>query len=220
MKRTPNLLITPTLLNSFEFALNAPPSWKDRAFSGLVAQIRREKKEYPAYCQQGIKFEDTVYRECSKASAQGQKEVTSGTDKFQQVANLCLGGNFQKVYKKELYIPTHPPFMVYCKLDVDFPEGIIDLKTTIKWKGDKKYLKGSQHTLYLWASGKTEFEYVVVEWFSETVYQIKNIYRVPYTMKDSEVVEVQLKEKISTLIDFLHSEKLYDDYYFTFSKNK
>lgn len=217
--KKPNVLVTPTLLNSFEFAKNAPPSWVTRAMNDFIGKIRREKSTFPAWVGKGIAFEDTVYRVCNKAQKDGVTNITQGSDHFQHVANQCLGGSFQDVYKKTIIIDDML-VLYYNKTDVVFPDKIIDIKTTLKWKGADKYLKGWQHMLYLWASGLSEFEYLVAVWQNEWSDKIASVHTVKYTLPDASLIEQKIIEATKEMFDFLKANGLYEDYYSTFSYNK
>jgi len=214
-----NVLITPTLLNSYEFAINAPPSWKARAMNDFVAKLRREKVDYPAWVQKGIAFEDTVYRVCEKAKVSRMKTITIGSENFQKVANACLGGDFQVVAKKNLEIDKLP-VLFYNKFDVSFDDRIKDIKTTLNWKGKQKYLKGWQHKLYLWTVNKFHFDYVVAVWESEHSDTIQEVHTIPYKITSMEDVEDEIIKGVQEMFQFLKDNNLYDDYYYTFSKNR
>lgn len=214
--KQPNVLITPTLLNSFDFAKNAPPSWKTKALKDLVRLIRREKGDFPLWIKKGIDFENAVYQECNKSKG---KEITRGSAFFQTVCNNCIGGTFQNVFKKWLTIDDQL-VLLYNKTDVVLPEKVIDIKTTLNWKGKEKYLKGCQHKMYLYASEKEFFEYIVAQWEDEESNKIQDIHFVEYTRPTLEVLEEELTQQIKELFDFLHQENLYDDYYVIFSNNR
>jgi len=212
-----NVLITPTLLDSFDFALGAPPSWKERAMKDFIGKIRREKMTFPPWVQRGIEFEDAVYDTCRRTRP--GIPITNGSDKFKQVCEAVRGGTFQTVFKKTLIIDDLP-VLLYNKTDVAFPDMILDIKTTLKWKGENKYLSKWQHKLYTYSSGKSEFQYLIVQWESETSSKIKDIFYIPYTAPNFVDLEDEIVSHIRVLFDYLKRENLYDDYFHTFSNNK
>lgn len=214
-----NVLITPTLLDSFEFAKNAPPSWKQRALQDFIAKVKREPTTFPKWVSKGIEFEDAVYDACKTAKRNKLTEITAGSQHFQKVANACLGGSFQEVRIKTLIV-RDLEVRCYHKMDVLFPDKIIDIKTTLNWKGEAKYLKGWQHKMYTWAAEIPEFSYLVAVWEDEDSTKISSIESVEYSNNDFEKSEKELVAGIEELFDFLAKMQLFDAYYYTFSKNK
>jgi hypothetical protein len=217
-----NTLITPTLLDAYEFAKNAPPSWKARAMNGFISKIRREKVDYPAWVGKGIAFEDTVYRVCrhTQPSTFNPKPlVTQGSKLFKIVANACINGDFQRVFKKTLVIDGTPT-LFYCKTDVFFPVKIIDIKTTLNWRGDEKYLNGWQHKLYTWAAGVPDFEYIVAVWEEEHSDKINDVKTITYHADNLEDTEKEIIAGTKEMLAFIHEQGLYEDYFFTFSNNR
>lgn len=217
-----NLLITPSLLNSFDFAVNAPPSWKVKAYRSLVSQIKREPFDPSPEIQRGIEFENKVYDECRYLS---DPDYVNDTSKqrypphFETVVKRCLHGDFQTVVKDKWTI-DNDIFVLYGKLDVDLPEKIIDIKTTGNYKGPKQYLKTWQHIMYTLLTNKKFFEYVVVEWADKHSGDIKDVHVVKYEVEDFNELKKNLINQIHKLMGYLHSHKLYDDYFYTFSNNK
>ena len=101
-------LVTPTILDSYEFAKNAPQSWKEKAETGFLAKLRREKVDYPAWVSKGQDFEDTVYRVCN--AHRNNFEITQGSDEFRQICGKCVGGVFQKKISKKAKIDGEDVF--------------------------------------------------------------------------------------------------------------
>lgn len=219
---TPNVLVTPTLLDKFEFLMNSPPSWRERATIGFLQQIRREPGDFPLWVRKGMDFENAVYKQCNKAVNQGDSEITVGSKEFQQVANACLGGKFQQVFKREVLVDGEP-VLYYCKLDVLFPNKVIDIKTTLEWKGDDKYLKGWQHIMYLWLTELQEFAYIVAVWQSENADVIKRIHTVeynPFTFGIAPDFEYDIVQATKELFSHMKNNDMWEDYYYKFSNNR
>ena len=148
--------------------------------------------------------------------------VDVGSPHFQEVANDCLGGTFQGVLQKDLDI-DEVPVHFYGKTDVSFPRIIKDIKTTLNWKGQDKYLKGYQHKVYLGISGVKKFEYVVVVWEDETSDKIRSVKRAiynPFTFGVEPDLEYDIVEAVRELFEYLRANNLWDDYYHTFSNNR
>lgn len=213
-----NVLVTATLLDSFEFAVNAPPSWRHTADKGFIQKIKREKAEYPYWVQKGMDFEDAVYKVC-KGSKSLQDSLVHGSDKFKEVVTHCYGGSFQNKLTKNLTIGQHKCFY-FGYTDVDFPKETIDLKTCVKWKGRANYLNKAQHKLYLWMNGKPGFRYIVSEWKdAENTNEIKSNHVIEYTSPGVEVLEEEIVSRTQAMFDYIQAQGLWEDYYFTFSKN-
>lgn len=209
-------LVTPTILDSYEFAISAPPSWKSRAENGFLAKLRREKETYPAWVQRGNDFEDTVYRVCN---AHYKLPIDTGSDLFKAVCTRCHGGMFQQKLKKLVKIDEHD-VMFFGYSDVTFPNKTIDLKTTLNYKGQTKYLGGHQHLIYSWIRKVPEFEYVIVEWENEQTDKLKSVHIVEYTAPPADVLEKIIIDRVKAFFSFLEEQSLWLDYYTVFSKNK
>ncbi len=208
-------LITPTILDSYEFAKSAPPTWTSRAEQGFLAKLRREQVEYPDWVAKGQAFEDTVYRICN---AHHNSPIEKGSELFKKVCNECLGGRFQEKLSKNIHIEGQKVFLFgYC--DVTFPELTIDLKTTLNYKGQSKYLNGHQHLLYPYMRGVREFKYIVVQWTDQNAITIQAVHDIHYHAPTMGELENIIIEKISNFFDYLRKNNLWQDYYSIFSKN-
>jgi hypothetical protein len=213
-----SVLVTATLLDAFEFAVNAPPSWQVRADKGFISKIKREKATYPIWVDAGMQFEDTVYRVCESSETKEQA-LEHGSDMFKEVVAQCYGGSFQNKLSKNLQIGDNKAFF-FGFTDVDFDDKTIDLKTCIKWKNEAKYLNKAQHKLYLWMNGKPNFEYVVTEWADQELCNtIKSNHIIKYTSPGTKALEGEIVRRTQAMFEYIHSEGLWEDYYFTFSKN-
>lgn len=213
----PNVLITPTILDSFEFAKNAPKNWKVRAHNDLVAKLRREKTEMPDWVKKGSAFEDTVYRVCRGMRSREDNKL--GSEKFKKVTAKCYGGTFQERLSKYIEVDGIE-VCLYCVLDVLFADKIIDIKTTLKWKGDYKYLKGWQHRIYTLVADIAHFEYLIVKWQNEHSDKIDRIYNVPYKLANKTLIEEELISSIEVFFNWLKEHDLWKDYYTIFSNNR
>ena len=215
-----NLLVTPTILDSYEFAVNAPPSWKVRAEEGFLAKLRREHVDYPAWVKKGQDFEDTVVRVCYvhyKSTVQ-REPLTQGSELFREVCGRCIGGNFQEKLSKKFKVAGEDAFF-FGFADVTFPTITLDIKTTLNYKGPAKYLNGHQHLIYSWIREVLDFEYIIVQWESETANTIQAVHYTGYTAPSMEHLETKIVEKVTSFFDYLKANNLWLDYYQTFSKN-
>jgi len=208
-------LITPTILDAYEFATSAPPSWKERAEASFIAKLKREKEDYPAWVKRGKDFEDTVTRVCNKSL---NKTITQGSEHFNKVSNACQGGRFQEKLSKSIIVDNQKVFL-FGYSDVTFPTLIVDIKTTLKYSGEAKYLKGHQHLIYCYMKQIPNFKYIVVEWLNETDDTIKDVHEINYTVPDFESLEERIVIRIISFFEYLRNKGLWLDYYQTFSKN-
>ena len=223
-------LVTATLLDSFDFAMSAPNSptkddpkitWKQRGMKDFVGKIRREKVEYPSWVGMGMDFENVVYDKC-RSSRTIEDATDEGSEAFKAVVKEVYGGVFQNKLKRVLHIGSHKAFL-FGFSDVEKDNLTIDIKTCKDWKGPQKYLDKAQHEMYLYMNGKDNFKYVVAEWDKDgngnPIKPAKNVYTVDYINPGENVLEKRLTEKIEKMWDYLVKENLWDDYWFTFSKN-
>lgn len=209
-------LITPTILDSYEFAISAPSSWKARAEEGFLAKLRREKVDYPAWVGKGLDFEDTVYRVCG--AHHNKATVKRGSELFQKVCGKCIGGTFQQKLSKKLNIDGQKVFF-FGYTDVTFPDLTIDLKTTLNYKGPMKYLNGHQHLIYSWIRQVPHFQYLIAQWESEEATTLQAIHEVDYEVTNMGELENKIVDKVQQFFDYLRDNDLWLDYYNTFSKN-
>lgn len=210
------LLVTPTLLDSFEFAKNAPPSWKARAMKDFISMITRARVSYPKWVKEGSKLEDDVYKACRLKQLAGIE--FDGSDLFKELVNLCYGGTFQGQLSKVAKVGEHEVYY-FGKTDVDFPEITKDIKTTINFRGDHKYETKWQHKLYSWMNNKERFEYIIAVWKGEHDYTLKDVKTIPITLSDRKRLDRDIQLVTLELFEFVRANDLWKDYFFTFSKN-
>ena len=199
------LLITPTLLDAYDWFNKAPKSWKEKAFKDLENKLNRAKWDPTPAIKRGIDFENKIYTNCNRPA-----ESFKASQIFKEVCDECRGGNFQKTIKK-IIVVDGVEYLLYGKTDAYFPEVIKDIKTTKNYKGAKKYLGGWQHIIYSYVSGIKNFKYVVVEWSDE----IENdndlvpgdLFLVDYTMEDRDENKRLITEKIRDFIEFIESDE-------------
>lgn len=195
-------LITPTILNSLAWWQNCWANKKDEARHDFLNSLSRNYgpwEEAPEAIRKGVAFENEVYKWADR-DRQGK-----GSKKFNEVCEMVKGGNFQKKSKKFLTIDG-VEYCIYSKLDVKLPNKIIDLKTTMNYRGPKKYLDTMQHKFYCYTEDCNDFEYVVVTW--DIGYTIDQVFVVPYHVDDMKSVEADIIEAVRNFIDIINA---YDD---------
>jgi len=210
------LLVTATLLDSFDFASSAPPSWKARAMMDFVSKIRREQIDFPAWVHKGEDLEAQVQAVCNTAKSRDDLKV--GSDNFQKVTNACYGGTFQNKLKLTMEIDGTKCFF-FGYSDVEKKDTTIDIKTCLAWKTKSKYLNKSQHLIYLMINGNAKFEYVVVEWEDENLPDIKSVHIIPYNSPGKDILKRMIAERVTNMFGFIRQNNLWQDYFHIFSKN-
>jgi hypothetical protein len=205
IKRT--LLVTTSLLDSVDWFLDCPASWRDKAYKSIVATIRREPYTPMPHAQRGIDFENAVYA------------MKNGSEVFNKIVAYCKGGNTQSKIKTTMEIGQHT-VLLFGKIDVDFKDKIVDIKTLENAARVNKYLDKWQHIVYLYITNKPLFEYLVVLFEKFPSNKIINYQVLTYNNPGQELLASKLSSGIENLFDFLRDENLFYDYETTFSKNK
>lgn len=205
-------LITTSILDSFEWFNNCPPSWKDKAHKDILSSLRREPWKPHKSAKRGMEFEDMVYAHARL------KKSTGGSRHFQEVVNKCRGGKFQQVLKKNIKVNGNN-VVLYGKVDVLFEDRILDIKTTENYRGASKYLNGWQHLLYLYMSGLQDFSYLVVLFEEYPSLLIVDKYETPFHTDNPIDLLEDIEHGIMDLHDWIDSEGLWHDYEMKFSNN-
>lgn len=214
------LLITPTLLNSIDWFQNCPQNWKMKAYDDLKRMLSRDYSQpIPDPVKKGIEFENRVYEILQSGKNIDQLQCS---DYFKQVLRICQGGKFQKKSKKIMSCAatydystwwknnksslenslTHiDSFCLYGKIDVFFPDRIIDIKTTNNFSSGK-YLKTFQHKIYCYNEKIEKFDYLVVVMDGNTITDVKTE---SYTVQDWDELREEIGKKIISVMQFFHA---------------
>lgn len=151
-------LITTTLLDNYIWFENAPASWKERAFKGLMETLTRAPFNPTPEIQRGIDFEAKINKLVNGSRETFIEQMGENCEIFYDV---CKGAVQQKKLRREILIDGWC-FQLYGKADYWFPTLTIDAKTTGNYeKGAKKYLDKTQHLLYAYMSEQPRFKYLV-----------------------------------------------------------
>lgn len=208
-----DLLITPTLLNSYNWLRNCPPNWKDRAYSDIMNTLERKPFVTNKAIEKGNNFEQAVY-----ANANSNLDNISASGFFIDVCKRVKGYDFQKSIKLNFEVDDDE-YCCYGKIDCYSPQEIIDIKTTGKFKGDNQYLSGWQHLFYTSIPDVPKFTYLVVEWNDEDSSIIKSVNEVKYNMEDKEIVFSKIADGIRAFVDYLkHDDDMHNAYYTIYNK--
>lgn len=157
------LRISPTLLDSFEWYLKAPASWKQRAYDDIVHKLQRKPFEESVAIRKGRQFEETIQ---SMATDLDNGLTVSGPKYYVEVANACKGGIWQEWHRCTFDVGYNAEVKCFGKFDVFFPEKrlIIDLKTTGRKPNINKYLSGWQSKFYPHMAQCPDMVYIVGTW--------------------------------------------------------
>ena len=201
-----SLLITPTLLNSYDWYTNCPESWKDKAYNDLKNTLGRIWSEPNEAVKKGMDFEKQVYKHANK-----NLDQLKASNQFKLVCSLVRGGDYQAKSKKIIKVDDID-FCLYGKLDVKFTDKIQDIKTTSNYRGEKKYLSTWQHIFYCFNEMIKKFEYIVVEFTS--TYSIRDVHIINFECDDFNLLENQIKAHIKKFGDFLAENKELETLYY------
>jgi len=209
-------LITPTLLDAYDWFNKAPQSWKKKAWEDLVRKLNRTSWTPTAAIKRGMAFEKKVYENCNR-----DLDSFSSTEIFKDVCREIKGGDFQKKLKK-IIVVNDKEYLLYGKTDAWFPNVIKDIKTTKEYKGKSKYLSGWQHILYSYMSGIKDFKYIVVEWDDlekdDTKLLPGELYIIEYKMSSREENKKLIEDKIKDFMGFINGDtELSEAYYNKFN---
>lgn len=159
------LKISPTLLDSFEWYLRCPASWKQQAYKDLVAKLQRKPFVESAAIRKGKQFEETIQL---MALDLDNGLTVSGPKYYVEIANACQGGVWQEWHKCTFDVGYNVEVKCYGKFDVFFPQSglIIDLKTTGRTPNINKYLNGWQSKFYPHMVQSQQMIYIVATWLN------------------------------------------------------
>ncbi len=208
------LLITPTLLNSFDWLNNCPQSWKDRAYTDIMNTLNREPWKPNRAVRMGIDFENKVYANANRPDLSS----LSASKHFIKVCERVRGYNYQKRTKLVLNVDGEE-YYCFGRLDCYSPKEIIDIKTTAKFGGDAKYLAGWQHKFYTALEEVYKFTYLVAEWENAELenFVIREVYEVPYVLDPDKIEDViqEIKDHIRKFIDYVNFDDGMKEAYYT-----
>jgi hypothetical protein len=151
-------LITPSIWNAVQWAKDAPTDWQTSAREQLTNQLSRVPMgpDVPKAITRGLDFERMV-----EVCTRRDKDTWEGSPLFNKVVDECRGGKWQQVAKKTIKVDDEE-HLLYGRIDVMFPDKIIDLKTTSTYRDPGYFLKGIQHKIYALATKITKFTYKVI----------------------------------------------------------
>lgn len=123
-------LITPTLLNSWNYIFKAQGDRADEAYEQFVSMLKREKFEPNKYMLEGIEFE----KKCIQGEVDGISEIIEN-------------GAFQVSGSKPITVDK-TDYLLYGRIDVLKSGVIYDIKKNQKYSVGK-YFDSYQHHIYM-----------------------------------------------------------------------
>lgn len=154
--------ITKTLLESWAYTFNCTEGYEEEAYADFLSTLNREPSEPNEAMQNGLDFEDDVYRAARCDANIRNPKWESG---IEQVARIIRGAQIQVPAGRELELDG-VTYWVYGILDALKAGVIYDVKFLTKSMGGVdlygKYLHCSQHPAYFYIVPEArEFQYLV-----------------------------------------------------------
>lgn len=180
------LLITQSLLSAWSYAHTCYDSCSEEAYQEFLNALNRIPKEATPEMQNGIDFENEVYKEAAGVTRIPHPSWENG---IKAVATIIKGAPTQVRVQSELTVDGHT-ILAYGILDVLKAGTIYDVKFSNKSFGSAelagKYLDSAQHPAYLYMVPEAStFTYLVSDG--------EDLYTETYTRKNSrsflEIVE-------------------------------
>lgn len=204
--------MTASLLNAYDWYLNCPESWKERAIQSLHDNLVKGFTANQATIR-GNNYEDKVVKLLNEGYTLHSAE---------QILNIVNGLPTQQWIKcLELEVPDIGTFQFRGKMDfVDRPRRIIyDLKTTKRFIDPQRYMDGKQHLIYSLAEGYEEFHYLVARFEDDEGLEPIEVQDIPVII-DLEHAKDVLVQSITGLVTFLREANMWEDYFTIFNSGR
>lgn len=232
-------LITSSLLDGFAWLQSAPAAWKTKAQQEFIATIRRERIFNPTpEIIRGEQFERLVCDNCNVMSKDAFQDMCKATysallDEDQDVLDESKAEYLQRILKvtgifydrsrnAEQQVKVegnisafNEDFYLFGYADLVYPDLILDIKTTTKFKSNSKYTRRAQHLVYAYCTGIPKFHYIVAD-YCGTKYPLD--YHCIAVDVDLAQAEQTLKGRIQNMGMYLRTHNLWQDYVTKFSK--
>lgn len=187
------LELTQSLIGAWNYMHLCPEEYQDKAYDEFINALHRTPKEATKAIQNGIDFENEVY----KVAEGGQTSLKKWENGINAVSSIVNGSIFQFKAQRELVIGKYN-LLVYGILDALKASIIYDVKFCNKSFGSTdlagKYLESPQHPAYFFLVPEaTEFQYLVSDG--------EDLYTEVYTRSITRPFEDIAKEFIKSLED-------------------
>lgn len=186
--------VTTTLLNSWQYYLKSQESYEEGAKEDFLNCLNKIKTPPTENMLKGIAFEEEICRCCEQNS-------TSDNDTVNEIVGIVKGGLWQETVSKVVEIQGLQ-VLLYGKCDFMKEDTIYDVKWTGKHKDLGKYLKNSQHKIYLYCSGLPFFKYLISD--------DKEVFNEDYSL--SPKTESDVLSMVCDFFDWLKANNLFDLY--------
>lgn len=188
-------LITPTLLNSFQYYIQDEYKSPADSRADFLKTLSREKFEPNENMIKGIKFEEAVNYYC-KLNYSLDSIEDEGYNKIAcEIAKIVKEGIWQQSCKKDLRVGNQE-FLLYGKCDVIKRDTIYDIKFTSNYELGK-FIDSSQHLIYLYCLDLPKFQYLISDG--------KDYWREDY--HNHAGIENEIKSKISDFMGYLENDQ-------------
>lgn len=211
-------LITPSILDSYDWYITCPASFKTAAFQQITDSLTRKPWDPTPAILRGMAFEKKVCQELDDISRIDFMTKFEGHSPNVGIFwDKCRGGRQQAKVSKTVTVDG-VEYYLYGKRDIAFADKTIDIKTTGDFKGPRSYLSKNQHALYIACTGIEVFEYLIAE-YDDVKGVCAEVYSVDASMKTEEALNKVLT-KIQEFIAFLTTDdELLKAYNTTFCKS-
>ena len=196
------LLITPTLLNSFQYYIQDEYKSPADSRADFLRTLSRERFEPNEAMQRGIDFENEIKTIADKFIELKIEDYEAKSNLF-KIADIVKGGLWQQTCKKDLTIGNQE-FLLYGKCDVVKRDTIYDIKFTSNYEVGK-FLDSAQHLIYLYCLDLPNFQYLVSDGEEYWVEDYHN----------HAGIEDEIKSKISDFLSYLENDKEAKEMFFT-----
>lgn len=196
------LLITPTLLNSFQYYIQDEYKSPADSRADFLRTLSRERFEPNEAMQRGIDFENEIKTIADKFIELKIEDYEAKSNLF-KIADIVKGGLWQQTCKKDLTIGNQE-FLLYGKCDVVKRDTIYDIKFTSNYEVGK-FLDSAQHLIYLYCLDLPKFQYLVSDGEEYWVEDYHN----------HAGIEDEIKSKISDFLSYLENDKEAKEMFFT-----
>lgn len=220
--------ISATLLNSLQWYLTCPKSWKSDARTTLINQLNRVKSPHTSATSRGTTFEhalnkafnadteDDFWALVEQDFVENENHIGDNTEYV--VRQFYKYGHNAKQQEKVLRLIDIDAmtYQLFGIADLIAPkmEAIYDIKTTVNYK-ESKYKDSAQHLLYMAGTGVDTFKYLVAEYDDLCPVDYHEV-----TIKmPAEEAQRRFEEKIRELVVWLKGSNLWDKYVYTYSGN-
>ena len=195
-------LITPTLLNSFQYYIQDEYKSPADSRADFLRTLSRERFKPNEAMQRGIDFENEIKTIADKFIELKIEDYEAKSNLF-KIADIVKGGLWQQTCKKDLTIGNQE-FLLYGKCDVVKRDTIYDIKFTSNYELGK-FLDSAQHLIYLYCLDLPKFQYLVSDGEEYWVEDYHN----------HAGIEDEIKSKINDFLSYLENDKEAKEMFFT-----